>query len=79
MSPFAAALRDWLVAEQGLAPAGLGPDTPLFSSRLLDSLALVDLLAWVEAFSGVRIGWMDVSLENLDSIARIEALVAARR
>jgi acyl carrier protein len=45
--------------------------TPLFSSNLLDSFTMVDLISFVESQAGFRMDVWDVSLDNLDSISRI--------
>ncbi len=66
----------WLAREGGLDPAALGPDTPLFSDGTLDSLLLIDLIGWLEGQTGRRLAWHEVTLENLDTIARIESFCA---
>ena len=66
-------LVGWLVREHGLAEAELADDTPLFSSARLDSHAMVDLLGFLETATGRAPRWMDVNLENMDSVARILA------
>lgn len=66
----------WLAAEGGLDAATLQADTPLFSDGTLDSLLLIDLIGWLEERTGRRLAWHEVTLENLDTIARIEAFCA---
>jgi acyl carrier protein len=53
--------------------------TNLLEAGLLDSLALVDLLFHLEQDLGTTIAIQDLELEDLGSIDRIAALVAARR
>ena len=50
----------------------------LFSSGLIDSFSLVELIIFIEGEIGSRIKAMEVSLENLDSISRILAFAASR-
>lgn len=50
----------------------------LFSSGLVDSFAMVDLMMFLEKSTGARLGPEDVDLDNLDSIARIIAFAASR-
>lgn len=80
--------RDRLVAfvEQKLAEADLGQpvdlaeDTSLLRSRLLDSLAILQLAEWIETELGEPIADLD-SLDigaQWDSIARILAFVDER-
>ncbi len=63
--------------ESGLAldTADVNETTALFSSSLLDSLAMVELIAFVEGAANVRFQPHDVTLDNLDSIERILGFV----
>lgn len=71
--------REQLIAQLtdhfGLGDADLADDAPLFSSGLLDSFSLVDLISFLETEVGIRIGALEVTLENLDSVDRILAFV----
>lgn len=53
--------------------------TELFSSGMVDSFAMVDLLMWLEKQTGARVNPDDVSIDNLDSIERILAYAASRK
>lgn len=53
-------------------------DTDLVGSGVLDSLALVELLAQLEETFGVTISIEDLELENFRSIASIAGFVALR-
>ena len=72
-------LKTYLGERMGLDKATLADETPLFSSNLLDSFSMVDLIMFIEKESAVRLDPTDVSLDNLDSIERILRFVAARR
>ena len=63
-------LRDELGVEPDIDTA-----SPLFSSGVIDSFALVRLINYLEERCNIRLDAADVSLENLDSIERILALV----
>ncbi len=65
----------FLAKNRSLSEA-LGPDTPLFSSGLLDSASMVELMVFVEQETGLNISPGDVTLENFDTVARITAFVA---
>lgn len=52
--------------------------TELFSSGLVDSFAMVDLLQFLEKHTGSKMGPEDINLDNLDSIERILAFAASR-
>ena len=51
--------------------AAIAPANPLFSSGIVDSFALITLMTFLESRCGFRIGPMEVTLENFDSIERI--------
>lgn len=50
-------------------------DTELFSTGMLDSVAMVGLISFVEQHAGVRVQPGDVTLENFDSVDAILAYV----
>ena len=60
----------------GIDVSGVGTETPLFSSGLVDSFSLVSLIALIEQRCGFRLAPSDVNLDNLDSTGRIVAFVA---
>lgn len=67
-----------LIADQfGLDPAELADDTVMFSSGLLDSFHLVELISVLEKTSGRRIKPGEINLENLDSPQRIAGFLAS--
>lgn len=72
-------LKTYLGDRMGLDTATLEADTPLFSSNLLDSFSMVDLIMFIEKEGRVRLDPSDVSLDNLDSIERILKFVDTRR
>lgn len=72
-------IRDYLVESMGVDESLLKEDSALFSSGLMDSFAIVDLMVFVEKEGGIRFDPSDVSLDNLDSIEKIVAYVASRR
>ena len=67
-------IRELVVNEFGL-DASVQDDTVLFSSGLLDSLGAVQLLTLLEDNLGVTLSPLDVSLDDVDSIAAITATV----
>lgn len=46
-------------------------ETPLFSSGLLDSVTMLDLIAFIEQKTKIDVGQEDVTLDNFDTAARI--------
>jgi acyl carrier protein len=73
---FAAAMLAWLNAR--FAPAGvtIELDTPLFASRLIDSIRLLELIAWTERATGREIPDARISMDNFRTVRRIAAVFA---
>jgi len=63
------------VAGQPIDPS---PDESLFESGLLDSFSLTDLVSGLEREFAIRIPDSDLTPRKFDTVARIEAYVAAR-
>jgi acyl carrier protein len=62
----------------GVDTREVNEQTPLFTSGLIDSFSLVDLIMFIETSAGIRMETLDVSFENLDSIERILRYVDLR-
>ena len=73
-----ATLLDFLEQETGLDPADIEHNTPLFSTGMVDSFALVTLMIHLETLGNFRINPADVTLDNLDTIGRILAYVESK-
>lgn len=69
-------LKDWLVATYGLDAAHLTPDAALFSSGLLDSFNMLEVVSQYEKLAGKRVRPLDLNLDNFDSLAKIRAYAA---
>jgi len=54
-------------------------DTPLFSSTLLDSFGLIDLVSYIEQEAMLKVETLDMHLENFDAIEKIQAFVARKK
>lgn len=68
-------LLAFLDEDLGVDIDGIDADTPLFSSQLVDSFALVTLMMHLEKEAGIRIAPVDVNLDNMDTIGRMLAYV----
>lgn len=79
MTLSAESLFAYLQERTGLAPGAIALETPLFTSSLLDSLSLVDLIVFVESQMDARIDPDDVAVENFDSVAQILRFAEAKR
>jgi acyl carrier protein len=69
-------VRTKLVVDAGRA---LTPETRLVSERVIDSMGLVLLAAFVEERFGVRVDDADLRAGEIESVADILALVDRRR
>lgn len=65
------ALVSYISKNFGVDATKFADDDLLFSTSVLDSFSMVDMITWIEGEGGFRIAASDVSLENLDSIGRI--------
>lgn len=63
----------------GEDPGQLTSTTPLVTNGIIDSLATLKLVAFLEQEFNISIAAHEADSENLDSIERIAALVAAKR
>ena len=68
-------VADYLQEQFNLDVGQLGVETPLLSSGLIDSFGMVDLLLHIETLAERQVDPGDVTLENLDSVARIAAFI----
>lgn len=71
---FLAELLAWL--NRRFAPGGpaIAADTPLFAGGLINSMRILDLIAWTERASGRRIPDAQIRMDNFGTAARIAAL-----
>lgn len=54
-------------------------DESLFRSQLLDSLSLTNLIVFLEETFGVKVGAMDISYDNLDTVDLMVAFIERKR
>ncbi len=71
-------LLNYLEQEMYLDMSAIEDDTPLISTSVLDSFNMVEMIGFIEKEAGIKIGAMEVNLDNLDSIAKILAFVAKK-
>jgi acyl carrier protein len=57
----------------------IDPGTPLFSTGLLDSVAMLNVIGFVEERAKIEVSAGDVTLDNFDTPQRIATYVDARR
>ncbi len=69
---------EFLSKEFGLKRDAYRTDASLFGSGLLDSFALVALLAFAEAHFGVVVATKEITRENVDSVSGFAAFIRRR-
>ena len=63
----------------GESPGNLRDDTPLQTSGILDSFAVLGLVTFVEQQYGVQLSATDMGIESFDTIDGIAQLVAHKQ
>lgn len=74
-------VRDYILSEflPGEDPANLTSETALMSTGILDSLATLKLVAFLEKEFSIAIAPHEADVENLETIDRIVRLVTSKR
>ena len=79
---FSNALKEFLVAEilpeSGATVGDLTEESDLATTGIIDSLAILKLIAFIEEKWGIRISDSDVTLENFRTLGDLARLVAAK-
>ncbi len=73
---FVELMLDWLNGK--LAPPGvrIEADTPLFRTGLIDSIRILELIAWTERATGRLIAEREIQMDNFRTVARIADVFA---
>ena len=71
-------IRTYLADRLGVDLTDVNDQSPLFSSNLVDSFSLVELITFIEAQGGIKVDAWDVTLDNFDSIDRILSYVRGK-
>jgi acyl carrier protein len=71
-------LLEFVTTNLGIDRAEVAEETPLFSSGLIDSKSMVDLILYIEREAEVSFEADDITLEHLDTINRILRFVDSR-
>ena len=68
---FVAGMLTWLNERLAKSNVIIGADTPLFESGLIDSIKVLDLIAWTEEAIGAVIPDVRIRMDNFRTVARI--------
>ena len=74
-------IREYILREYlpGESAANLGDDTPLRTSGILDSVATLNLVTFLEHAFGIAIEAHETGIDQFDRIKDIAALVAQKK
>ena len=74
-------IRDYILREYlpGESPDNLADDTPLRTSGILDSMATLNLVTFLEQNFGITIDAHETGIDQFDRIADIAALVEQKK
>ena len=68
---FVAGMLVWLNERLAKSNVIVGADTPLFESGLIDSIKVLELIAWTEEAIGAVIPDVRIRMDNFRTVARI--------
>lgn len=73
-------IREFLISHLGvrMAASELGDDRSLLASGLIDSLAVLDIIEFVEQRFGITLEPEDLTGDNFDSVGAIAGLARSR-
>ena len=74
---FLAGLLAWLNARFVTDGPAIAADTPLFARGFIDSMRILELIAWTERATGRVIPDAQIRMDNFGTPARVAALFAA--
>ncbi len=74
-------IRSYIVSEYlpGESPDNLKDDTPLRTSGILDSVATLGLVSYIEQQFGIQVEAHETGIETFDRLEDIAALVKRKR
>jgi acyl carrier protein len=78
MPEYTRKILEFMQQDLDIETSGLEPDSPLFSSGVVDSFSLVSLLTFIEEEFDIRVGPADVNLDNFDSLQRMIDYIASK-
>lgn len=74
-------IRQYILSEflPGEKPSNLRDDTPLRTSGILDSMATLRLVSFVEEHYGIEVKAHEAGVENFDSIDSIVSFIESKK
>ena len=72
-------LLQFIVEELGVDQSVITYDTSLFKDKLLDSMNLTFIIAYIEDAFGITVSALDVVFENFDTIENIATFIVRKK
>ena len=72
-------VRDFLKNDLGKAESNVGRDESLLESGIIDSMGVLQLVAFLERTCGIKVEDDDLMPENFDTIAAITSFIERRQ
>ncbi len=81
MNEVASTIREFILTHYlpGESPANLRDDTPLRTSGILDSIATLGLISFIEKQYGIEVQAHETDIDNFDRLRDIVAFVERKR
>lgn len=81
MDQLNATVKEYILSEflEGTNPGELTDNTPLITGAILDSLATLKLVAFLEERFGIEIQAHEASVDHLNTISDIASLVRSKK
>ena len=73
------AVRDFLKNDLGRTESNVGRDESLLESGIIDSMGVLQLVAFLERTCGIKVEDDDLMPENFDTIAAITSFIERRQ
>jgi hypothetical protein len=70
---FVVEMVDWINARLAPPTVRVDPATPLFANRVINSIKILELIAWTERAIGRPVPDAQIRLDNFHSVERIAA------
>ena len=71
-------IQRFLIDQQNLDAADVDKESMLFSTGILDSFSMIELVSFLEKEAGIRIRPTELTLDNFDSIGRMLSFLEDR-
>ena len=80
-SPDVQVVKEYILEEflPGEDPAKLTPTTPLLASGILDSLAILKVISFIEKTFGIEVAAYEADEENFNTLNAVGALIQAKK